>query len=132
MPEEHSKQKKQNEPQSPLIDPEYVRRIHNRSILLEKKSLASRESVKATKMYFERGKTELAMEIASLNTELNELDEQIHTAVDMVKSAVDKFQYVAKAGDLKRLQQRVDAWAPEQKISRDKYKQLLEDSEFPN
>ena len=106
---------------------EYIDQLEKRSNGLMRKSVATREGMKHTSRELNRGKADLQQEMLAIQLELAELSEAVQQTMNRVKTAVDQFRYIVKKGDVNRLQQRVDAWAPEKKISRDEFKKMLEE-----
>jgi hypothetical protein len=109
------------------MDPEYVEKIASRMDQLERKEISLRQDTAHTKQELDRMQEDISLEIASLRQELLALEVQVNQSVEQVKLVLAKFKSVSKKGDLQKLQAKVDAWAPEQKMSRKQFKELLEE-----
>lgn len=92
---------------------------------LERQEIAIRQDVSRTHQELVRMVAELELEMESLHHELVSLDGEMKRTIERAKSMVAGFKPAVKRGDLMRLQNRIDTWAPEQRISREQFKRML-------
>jgi hypothetical protein len=57
------------------------------------------------------------------------LHKESDRAVRRVESMVDEFRRLARANEYARLRERVDAWAPEERITREQFLRMLKDAQ---
>jgi hypothetical protein len=105
---------------------EYEQRVSDRLARLEHLELVTRQDIAHTQQELVRMNADIELEMEALRKELGELDGEMRNSVGQVKAIVGKFKTVVKKGDLQRLQNRVDMWAPQEKITREQFKRLLE------
>jgi hypothetical protein len=105
---------------------EYEQRVSDRLARLEHLELVTRQDIAHTQQELVRMTADIELEMEALRKDLGTLDGEMHKSVDEVKFIVGKFKTVVKKGDLQRLQNRIDMWAPQDKITREQFKKLLE------
>jgi hypothetical protein len=108
------------------LDTNYLGRLESRMAALERRSLVSREELKHTGRDLLLMHSDLRIELDALKKDLSDLDVKTKLAVDRLKHTIAQFRTTAKQGDLSRIQSRVDAWAPESRITRAQFKRLIE------
>lgn len=104
---------------------DYLQRLSRRTDELQQKSLHVQESIIRTKRDTLRFQQSATQELESLKRELNDIDHDCKLAVQAVRETVQRFRRVTKIGDLKRLQQKIDAWHPEEKLSKRSFRRML-------
>ena len=111
---------------------DYSQRIMNRIEVLEQKSLNAREAIKHTKRDATRMRGSLEAELVGLQEECAQLEEEIQVLKRRILLVVQQFQNVIKKGDFDRLKRRADAFAPEQKVSRREFLELIAKQKRPS
>jgi hypothetical protein len=109
------------------MDQNYLAKLESRMEQLEQREIKTRQDISHAKQELDLTKEALTIELASLKGELSQLDAQVAQSIERVKLVLTNFKHVSKKGDLQRLQARVDAWAPEQKVSRKQFIDLLQE-----
>ena len=109
------------------MDAAYLERLDGRLGRLEHNEITTRQDIAHAKEELSRVQGGIGMELASLELELAALDDEVHATVERIKLTMAAFKTVSKKGDLQRLQSRIDAWAPEQKITKKQFLRLLQD-----
>jgi predicted nucleic acid-binding Zn-ribbon protein len=104
---------------------DYILRVLGRSERLERFGIACRQDIMRTQQEMIRSRVDLEVEMEALKREIVQLEIEVQRTMQRVKYAVGLFRNVAKKGDLSRLQQRVDYWAPEKRITRKQFLDLL-------
>jgi predicted nucleic acid-binding Zn-ribbon protein len=110
-----------------MADPGFIERLDGKIGSLQRYEIATRQHILHTQQELARSTADIELELEALKKELGELDAQIHVTVVRVKDAITRFRSVVKKSELVRLQQRIDLWAPEQKITREQFKRMLAD-----
>ncbi len=105
-------------------------RLAQRAHLLEQRSTSMREHAIASQRTMQRIERDLPTELRALQQEIESTQRETHACVESAKVIVDRFQNVSKRGDLARVRSRIDAWAPEQKVSRESFLRLLEEERY--
>ena len=106
----------------------YAERIAARADKLHRETIATQKEIISSRRALDRARDEMRQEFAMLRGELAALDAALGGTVQGVTASVHAFQRVAKRHEFVRLQQRIDAWAPERKLSRDAFKRMIEDN----
>ena len=106
---------------------DYTGRIDGSLQRLERQEIAIRQDVARTQQELVRMVADLEIEMESLHKELAGLTLEMKRTIERAKTTVAGFKPAVKRGDLTRLQNRIDTWAPEQKISREQFKRMLEE-----
>jgi hypothetical protein len=107
---------------------DYANRVDGGLQRLERQEIAIRQDVARTQQELVRMVAELELEMEALHHELAGLEGEMKRTVERAKSVVNGFKPAVKRGDLMRLQNRIDIWAPEQRISREQFKRMLEEA----
>jgi predicted nucleic acid-binding Zn-ribbon protein len=71
---------------------------------------------------------DMESEIARIKMDVHALEEETHATVEAAKRTIGSFHAVIKERELARLKQRIDAWAPEKRITREQFKRMLSDA----
>ena len=108
-------------------DVHYVERVSASADRLMRTEIKTRQDISRTQQELVRVAADVELEMESLKRELLQLDHDVKQTVERVKSTVSSFKTVVKKGDFQRLQQRIDLWAPEQRITREQFKKMLEE-----
>jgi hypothetical protein len=93
---------------------------------LEHGEIALRQDVHHTQELLVRAVASIELEMHSLKTELLALEGEMQSTIDRAKKVVGQYKGVVKRGDMMRLQNRADVWAPEKRITREQFKRLIE------
>jgi len=107
--------------------PSYEAVVSQRAMRLEGTSLDVDTDTKSIRDALERSRDRTERELKIVADEVLRLHEQTTASMARVSQMVERFQTVVKKKELERLQRRVDAWAPEQKITREMFRRFLED-----
>jgi hypothetical protein len=108
-------------------DVQYLGRIRDRAAGLQRKEIVIRQDISHTQHSLVRVSADIELELEALRNEIVTLEHIAHQTVGRVRAAVFFFKNVAKRADLVRLQQRSDAWAPQEKITKEQFGRMLED-----
>lgn len=106
---------------------EYLTTVLARAAQLERSTFAVRSELVHTARTLERTRESFGVELTRVQHELKLLEREVAQTIRSVESTVHKFRRVVKRAELARLQQRVDVWAPEKKVSRVAFQRLLQD-----
>lgn len=105
-------------------DGDYLLRLARRMQTLERRSHGMQRALLAGAGEMRRSRLDLSSELSALHTELSALEREASQTARRIESAIARFRHVVKRGELKRLAQRIDAWAPERNLSRPQFKRM--------
>ncbi|MBR9700781.1 hypothetical protein GOV11_02860 [Candidatus Woesearchaeota archaeon] len=110
-----------------ILDPAYLNRLEKRTESLARSTLMTREQIKRTDDLKTRGQEDLQTEMQDLHIELAKVKVELTVAIGRIGQIVRMFQNVAVKSDVQHIQARIDAWAPETRISRREFLKMLQD-----
>lgn len=94
---------------------------------LERTEVGIRQDIVRTQELLVRSVADIELEMQALKAELRLLDAELQRTVDRAKKVVGRYRGVVKGGDLARLQNRIELWAPEKRVTRDQFRKMLQD-----
>lgn len=107
---------------------EYEERIERRAVELQRRSLETKQAIVTAGRDRRRMRESFEAEMKQLRMELDDLEHECLRTVQRVRTVLARFHTVVKQGDLKRLQQKIDAWGPERFISTRAFQRMLQSS----
>lgn len=94
---------------------------------LERTEIALRQDVGHTQELLVRGVAGVELEVQALKEELSQLEQDFARTIARAKLAVGQYRAVVKRGDMARLQNRIDSWGPERRLTREQFRKMLEE-----
>lgn len=94
---------------------------------LERAEITLRQDVRHTQELLVRGVADMELEVQSLKSELTQLEQEFAHTVTRAKQVVGEYRAVMKHADLARLQNRIDVWGPERRMTREQFRKMLEE-----
>jgi predicted nucleic acid-binding Zn-ribbon protein len=110
----------------PLPESGYEARVEANLSRLERFEISTRQDIAHTQQEIVRAIADIQIEMEGLKSEIVLLEHEMKRTAATAKDVVVQFRPSAKRGEFARLQSRIDAWAPEKRITRDQFKKMLD------